>query len=353
MGGIGQAICRRLAELGARNLILISRNAEQKTANSQIFIEEFQDRGCRLYIRNCDATSRNSLSALISEAECELPPVKGIIQAAMVLRDMSFHRMGLADYMAAVRPKVYGTWNLHSIFASRPLSFFIVLSSFVGIGGNPGQANYAAGGAFEDAVSRHRSSRCLPSITIDLGAVKGIGYLVDHQDVANRLADKGFQALSEEKVLDIVEASIEEPRRDVDASQLVVGISGSDWSCMPGQNDLRFERFKSVSSTDNTAKEIKIDRGINLRTELMDAKTSSQASEIVLTALRWKIAAMFSIEECEIETTAPLSRYGVDSLIAAELRNWLSISTKATISIFDIIDSPSISELATKVAIKR
>ena len=61
---------------------------------------------------------------------------------------------------------------------------------------------------------------------------------------------------------------------------------------------------------------------------------------------------MFAIAEDTIEASAPLSQFGVDSLVAVELRNWLSSATQAEASIFDVMQSSSITALATKVTKK-
>ena len=43
------------------------------------------------------------------------------------------------------------------------------------------QANYAAGNSFEDALARHRTSRGMPAVTVDLGAVRSVGYVADKE----------------------------------------------------------------------------------------------------------------------------------------------------------------------------
>ncbi|THC88924.1 hypothetical protein EYZ11_011625 [Aspergillus tanneri] len=64
--------------------------------------------------------------------------------------------MTYSDFSAAVRPKVVGSLNLHNAFLTQHLDFFILLSSAAGIVGNSGQANYAAGCTFQDALARYR-----------------------------------------------------------------------------------------------------------------------------------------------------------------------------------------------------
>ncbi|KAK4038293.1 hypothetical protein C8A01DRAFT_37750 [Parachaetomium inaequale] len=59
------------------------------------------------------------------ERDERFPPVRGVIQGAMVLQDSILEQMTLDDWQTATRPKVAGSWNLHARF-SRPgsLDFF-------------------------------------------------------------------------------------------------------------------------------------------------------------------------------------------------------------------------------------
>lgn len=51
------------------------------------------------------------------------------------------------------------------------MDFFVMLSSAICIFGSAGQANYAAGNTFLDALARYRFARGEKAITIDLGMV--------------------------------------------------------------------------------------------------------------------------------------------------------------------------------------
>lgn len=53
-----------------------------------------------------------------------------------------------------------------------------------------------------------------------------------------------------------------------------------------------------------------------------------------------------------VGASCPLAVYGVDSLVAVEVRNWLAVSAKADLSIFDIMQSPSLEALAERVTEK-
>jgi NADPH:quinone reductase-like Zn-dependent oxidoreductase/acyl transferase domain-containing protein len=86
MGGIGQAISKHLVQLGARNLILVSRSAEKQIESSQAFLKDLKASGCTVCVRSCDVTNEADLQRVVAESEQETAPVGGVIQAAMVLR---------------------------------------------------------------------------------------------------------------------------------------------------------------------------------------------------------------------------------------------------------------------------
>lgn len=52
----------------------------------------------------------------------------------------------------------------------------------------------------------------------------------------------------------------------------------------------------------------------------------------------------------EIDINRPVSSYGVDSLVAAKMRNWCFKDLKADISVFELLSGNSISVLADQIA---
>lgn len=129
----------------------------------------------------------------------------------MLLRDAIFEQMTLDDWSGGLRPKLYGTWNLHTEF-SQPdsLDFFVMLSSVSGVVGIASQTNYAAGGSYEDAMARWRQSRGLPSVAIDLGPISDIGYVSTSSKVAERLRKDGdFTMLDEDIVLRVLNVAVD------------------------------------------------------------------------------------------------------------------------------------------------
>lgn len=85
-GGIGRRIARWLADKGARNLVLLSRSGPRKDVDHTL-IEELNNQGVRVQALACDVAIWDSVSAMIERCtEAGMPPIKGCIQGAMVLR---------------------------------------------------------------------------------------------------------------------------------------------------------------------------------------------------------------------------------------------------------------------------
>jgi KR domain-containing protein len=84
-----------------------------------------------------------------------------------------------------------GSWNLHELLPQN-LDFFILLSSLAGIVGSISQANYAAGNTYQDALVNYRHAKGLPAQSIDLGLIKGVGYVEEHKEVAANTSSLKF-----------------------------------------------------------------------------------------------------------------------------------------------------------------
>lgn len=124
-----------------------------------------------------DVTDISGLQAVYSQICSTLPPVKGVINGAMVLRDTTISKMTFNQLVDVLRPKVQSSINLDSIFHDRNLDFFVLMSSINRVFGNHGQANYAAANSFLWSLAAQRRKRGLRAATVDIGAIIGAGYL--------------------------------------------------------------------------------------------------------------------------------------------------------------------------------
>jgi acyl transferase domain-containing protein/NADPH:quinone reductase-like Zn-dependent oxidoreductase len=380
LGGIGRSIARWAIAHGARNLILLSRHAADSPHTHALQAELSHQTGgaATIAARNCDASNLDDLSAAL--ADCTqtggMPPVRGVVHGGMVLDDSILERMGAGQWRAALRPKVDATKNILALFPggvgadNDGLDFLILLSSAVGVLGSASQANYAAGGSFQDAVARRRAAAGLPCVTIDLGMVDGVGYVADSDaSVAARLVNAGHKPLSEADMLKLIDYAVRRPVRgggdgSVSTAQVVVGLAGSvlktskNKSGDGGPRWARERRFAALRDDDDddardSAAARKGGSGLGgLRERLAGARSADEAAGLVEGAIVGKLADMFVIPEQDIDATRPLAKHGVDSLVAVELRNWIVPMMQCEMSIFELLRASSLRELAKKIAKK-
>lgn len=84
LGGLGRSIGQWMANHGAVNIVFISRSGLQK-AEAQETVKELSSSGVKATVFACDICDKGALEQVIKECANKLPPIRGVIQAAMVL----------------------------------------------------------------------------------------------------------------------------------------------------------------------------------------------------------------------------------------------------------------------------
>ncbi|KAI8630635.1 hypothetical protein F5Y19DRAFT_483957 [Xylariaceae sp. FL1651] len=356
LGGLGRTIAQWMIEKGARNILIISRNAATHPEAASL-CEFGKERGSNVYARNCDVSDEESLVRLLSDCASTMPPIRGVIQGAMQLDDGVLENMTYEQWRHSVLPKVAGTMNLHKHFPK--VNFFVMLSSLVGTLGNVSQSNYAAGNAFQDALARHRTANGLPAVTIDLGAVTEVGWVAAAEDTAgvlDRIEKRlGATPITIEQTLRLIEAAIQDPlRKHQDDSQVVTCMARYDAISESAaiKKDRRFGTMRlgngeEVSATRVASAQLsRLDELVHLLSNTHGTATADDVKDLVSESLVHKIADLFNIPADDIDVALPLSHHGVDSLVAVELRNWLSSAMKVKVTIYDILQSASVTDFA-------
>ncbi|KAL6722106.1 hypothetical protein ACLMJK_001212 [Lecanora helva] len=357
-GGLGRAICRWMVGLGARNLIILSRSGPV-TESAQKLLSELEEAGVKILALKCDISNFSDLHDTMLAWEEEMPRVRGVIHGGMDLKDLAFENMTNEDFKQALRPKVDGSQKLQSVMSDEPLDFFIMLSSCAGIGGNIGQANYAAGCTYQDALARSQASQGVTAFhSLDLGVIEGAGYASENLDVntIKRLASRGLTIIKLEEVFAILSYAIRTPSSSATSSQIVCGISFPNHDPSAAANcalalDAKFSHLISPLNDPQTATK-KDDSTAALFRDLEEASSQAMVEDAFCKAIITKMSNVLALPTDEISPDRSMMSYGGDSLIAVELRNWLVRDLQADVQIDDVLGLPSIKELAAKTAKK-
>jgi len=84
LGGIGRSVAAWMALRGARNLIFLSSSGRITPAVTTMR-ETLEADGCRVHIFTCDVSDKEQLRLVLEQCKT-LPPIRGVVQAAMKLK---------------------------------------------------------------------------------------------------------------------------------------------------------------------------------------------------------------------------------------------------------------------------
>ena len=245
--------------------------------------------------------------------------------------------MTYTDWTTSTKPKVSGTMNLHHVLAGTPLDFFVTTSSVSGILGTPGQSNYAAGNSYLDALARHRRLHGQPAISLILPMVLGVGVIAQNADLEISLKRKGMYGIDETALLQGFEVAILEQQRGHDPTgtvdHIVVGLDPAELrKAVDEAGDtvdsfwMDDRRFNAVVQAMNTGGASGSAAAQTVLAALRDTPgiDAVQAMDTVAEAMIGKLSRMLLIEVEQIERDGrSVASYGVDSMVGAELRNWI------------------------------
>jgi aryl carrier-like protein len=276
----------------------------------------------------------------------------------MVLRDATLANMTVDDWHQTIAPKVKGTWNLHEILP--PMDFFILLSSIVGVGGNRGQANYAAGNTFEDEFARWRTTKHhAKTVALDLGMVFGAGVVAENDALVSQfLRRKVVRANHLVEIFALFEriCDPEIPITTAEQSQIITGLklpseTLSEGVEVPPELMLPLFRISRQMRVDPNSPSPGATNQM-FKTHFKSATSAEQAASIMSEALQAKLAHVLGLPLGEVELHRPLSQYGIDSLVALEIQSWIRREAETELAIFQILGDSTVASLGTVIAQK-
>ncbi|HSF20690.1 MAG TPA: acetoacetyl-CoA reductase [Burkholderiales bacterium] len=144
MGGIGEAICVRLAQAGHR---VVATYSPGNTKADQ-WVKDMKAKGFDFHAVQVDVTEFDSCQKAMAKILAEVGPVDILVNNAGVTRDASFRRMGKADWDTVLHTNLDSVFNMTKPvcdgMTERGWGRVINISSINGQKGAFGQANYSA-----------------------------------------------------------------------------------------------------------------------------------------------------------------------------------------------------------------
>lgn len=261
------------------------------------------------------------------------------------------------DYMTTIKPKVQGTCNLDAAFgASDSLDFFIMLSSITSILGKSGQSNYSVGNAYQDAFAEgkmsKRSSKCR-YMALNLGAVDGSLAITSLPDAQQEIMRQGSVLMSFDEVFTVLKYAMS-PQADEDGlRQLILGFDRKSMEAVHDEFALANPLFSQIPRLEQKGGEgSKQAAATDIGKMLQEATTPEEVHKIVVTGICQRFALFTACSPEDVSPDVSMESFGLDSLVAIELKNWLVRTFQTTLQTSEVLDAPDIASLARTIALR-
>jgi NADPH:quinone reductase-like Zn-dependent oxidoreductase/NAD(P)-dependent dehydrogenase (short-subunit alcohol dehydrogenase family) len=370
LGGLGRSMSKWMLSRGARKFVFMGRSGTDKTAARRL-VENLQSLGAEVTVIRGDVVNADDVNRAVAGIH---GPVGGVIQAAMGLDEALFTTMPRDYWLAGLRPKVTGSWNLYNALSGRErdLDFFLMTSSVSGSVGTATESNYCSANYFLDVFSRYLRSAGMPGVSVGLGMISEVGYLHENPEIEALLLRKGIQAINEDEMLQIIDIALST------ASAAPIGVDNTYDEMSQGHvltgleplglKALRAQGFEGSSPVLGDPRAFVLSAALDESTDGTGAKTStnglpaevadaigagSSVAEAVLTAVSQKFSSLVLIPVDKLDATKPISSVGVDSMLAAEFRTWIFQAFKVDVPYLTLLSvAATLDMLAEMIAQK-
>lgn len=310
VGGFGLETARWLARHGAGQLVLVSRRGAE-TPGAEAVRQELEALGARVRIVACDVADRAAVAQMLASL-ADLPPLKGIFHAAMVIDDALLGNLDAQRVARVLEPKIKGAWHLHELTRDCPLEHFVLYSSITTSIGNPGQASYVAANTWLEALAVQRRRSGLPATCVGWGPIGDAGYLTRNQAVKDSLASRlGAAPLAVETALAMLGEVLV-------AGSPNLALADFHWPTLarllPSSHSPRFAALwrngdEAVSGPENLE---------DFRS-LIEGKLPDEVRQLVRSLVTQEVAQTLAINPERIDAGRSLHDLGLDSLMGVEL----------------------------------
>jgi acetoacetyl-CoA reductase len=144
MGGLGEAICIKLAKLGDT----VATTYSPGNTRAQAWLKSMNEQGYQFFAYPCDVTDWESCQACVRKMTEDLGPVDVLVNNAGITRDMTFKKMDKINWDSVMHANLDSCFNMTKQVCDgmmqRGWGRIINISSVNGQKGAFGQTNYSA-----------------------------------------------------------------------------------------------------------------------------------------------------------------------------------------------------------------
>ncbi len=328
-GHVGRHVVAALSETGASAVVVTGR----RTGSSEVTkaFASLANAGTTVRYVAADLSDPTVATNTITATLQDLPPLGGIVHAAGVLNVRPADEENESSFHETFCGKITGLDAVEHLAALQDDVCVLLVSSFAGAFGSPGQASYSAANAVLDAATAKIAAMGRPAVSLALGPVDGGGMA---------------QAMSSAMRSAIERQGIRYADPTAMAQHLISAARSGTGEMMVGAVDLK--QFTAVinpqAGRNGTVRTIdSADAGKTLAPK--SNSSSSTKGTLAVIRDRIRIILQFSTVD-DVDPDLPLAELGLDSLGASELITSLEETFEVSIPIDALFGDASARQLA-------
>ncbi len=301
-GHVGRHLVAALSEAGAGAVVVTGRRTGSDKVTKAF--ASLAHAGTTVRYVAADLSDPTVATNAIAATLKDLPPLGGIVHAAGVLDVRPANEENESSFHKTFRGKITGLDAVERLVTLQDDVFVLLVSSFAGAFGSPGQASYSAANAVLDAAAAKLAGMGRPTVSLALGPVDGGGMA---------------QAMSSALRLAIERQGIRYADPTSMAQHLISVLRSGTGEMMAGAVELeqfstainpRTGRNRGIETNDTTGAVLTLNPRSN--------SDSSAKDTLAFIRDRVRIILQFSTVD-DVDPDLPLSELGLDSLGASEL----------------------------------
>ncbi|QTD96715.1 type I polyketide synthase [Streptomyces cyanogenus] len=343
-GGIGAHVARWLARNGAERLLLTSRRGPEAPGAAEL-TTELTALGTRVTIVSCDVADRGAAAALLASVPAE-EPLTAVFHAAGVAQQFTdVCDTGLPDLQRITVGKVLGAAVLDELLSGeegRALEAFVLFSSSSAVWGSGGNAAYAAGNAYLDALAEARRARGEVATSVAWGTWGGGGMLVA-EDVGDYMDRRGILEMEPESAVAALVTAVEQEETylvvaDIAWDRFVLGFTSSRPSTLLSEIAEAQHALQGTGHGDPAGAV----ESVAAMTERLAGLPVHAREEFLLDVVRAEAAVVLRHTDTDgVAADRAFKELGFDSLTAVELRNRINAVTGLRLPAGLVFDHPT------------
>ncbi|KAI1462952.1 polyketide synthase [Daldinia caldariorum] len=381
LGGLGRSIVRWMVERGACDFVILSRSGTQ-SSEAQALVADLDARGIKVSSVRCDVSKADDVRRVFLKYSQD-KTIKGVVHAAVSYQDLSFDKLSTEQWTSGLAAKVHGTRNLHEATKSLPLDFFVMTTSLESVLALATQSAYTAANNFQEMFARYRRSQGLPASTASFGLITDVGFLSTSTTTLNLMARNKALGVTEHEFLKYLEIAFLNNKIGEEAESWSGvqedPLSGSTIITCLDPREMAEKKLEEMAANngnigptprwysdarvaqvmrafedaqrhhdDDGAQSKNKGHGNSATAELRQSfeeaiakgpEERNKTHALVTSAVVATVAQVLFIDVSGVDANRTVADYGVDSLIAAELRNWFNTAFGADISMLDLLDT--------------